>query len=134
MVEEKRIATFEVNGETYELAYEFNALVDAEDVTGCNLLAAIEGLSGGGVTAKQLRGLLYAMICPYRGFPKEPSDQVKAMGLLIRIDTLGDIIAAIGEACALAVSREFAEKYRASIMASPAPETEETEATEAIPQ
>jgi hypothetical protein len=115
VTEEKQIATFEVAGFTYELEYGFNALVDAEEVTGCNLLGAMQGFSSGQVTAKELRGLLYAMIVPYRGFPDKASEQLATLGSLIRIDTISPIYEAIGEAFALAVSREYAEKYRAAM-------------------
>jgi hypothetical protein len=114
-MEEKQIATFEVDGYTYELEYGFNALVDAEELTGCNLLGAMQGLTSGQVTARELRGLLYAMIVPYRGFPKEVPDQIKALGNLVRMDTLSPIYEAIGEAFALAVSREYADQYRAEM-------------------
>lgn len=43
----------------YKLCYDFNQLVDAEELTGCNLLAAF---MGGGLNAKAFRALLYACL------------------------------------------------------------------------
>lgn len=101
----------------YELQYEFNALCDAEAVCGANLLGAVERLlgEGGVLSAAQLRGLLYAMIRPYPGFPAEPLAGLKECGNLIRIDTIGSLLEALGEACAVAVSEEYGEKYRAAL-------------------
>jgi len=115
------VTELRIDGQVYQLGYDFNSLVDAESAAHCNLLTAIEGLGSGAVTATQLRGLLYAMVVPWPGFPQKPEDALKALGALIRIDTLGPIIFAIGEACAAAVSEEYLEQYRAA-MGAEAPE------------
>lgn len=47
-----------VGGETYRLAYDFNAVVKAEEATGVNLLTSVMGV----VTARSLRGLLWAAL------------------------------------------------------------------------
>lgn len=92
----------------YSLSYDFNAIADAEPVAGCNLLSAIENLSA--TTATQMRGLVYAMTRQ-----QHPGLDLFDIGKLIRIDTIADVITAMGEACALAVSEEYAEKYRAAV-------------------
>ena len=110
----KDCAEVAIDDKTIELLYDFNNLVDAEPVTGINLLSALGNLNGG-MTGGQLRGLIYAMIIPPLGFPKEPVEQLKWCGKLIRIDTMGDLIYGIGEACAIAISQEYAEQYKATV-------------------
>ncbi len=117
-------STFTVDGTNYHLYYNFNDLVDAEDVTNCNLLTAMESIGSGTLTARQLRGLVYAMIVKYRGFPEKPEEQLLALGKLLRMDTIPIVLTAIGEACAIAVGKEFAEEFRRATQA-PAPEAEE---------
>jgi hypothetical protein len=50
--------TFEGDPVEYKLCYDFNEIVNAEEVCGCNLLAAM----GGGMSARAFRGLLYACL------------------------------------------------------------------------
>ena len=47
-----------ISGETYKLAYDFNAIVQAEKMTGVNLLASVVGE----INAVSLRGLLWAAL------------------------------------------------------------------------
>jgi len=97
-----KAAKLVIDGKTYQVGYDFNDLVDAETVTGCNLYDAM-GRLGRDITAGQLRGLLYAMIAPFTGMPdpvKDPVATLKAVGLLIRPDTRKNIIMAIAEAFA----------------------------------
>lgn len=112
MISEEQLASFEVDGYTYRLEYEFNQLIEAEEATGCNLLSAQESLGSSELTAAQLRALLFAMIVPYRGFPEKPEEQIKAMGNLLRMDTIPVIKTALTEAMALAVSREMAQRFK----------------------
>lgn len=114
-------ATFTVDGKEYSLHFDFNELCDAETATGCNLLSALESL--GALTARQLRGLLYAMIVRFDGLSADPGEAMKQMGALIRIDTAGSIMLAIGMACAMAAGPEYAAKYGATLAeAEPVPE------------
>jgi len=107
-----------IDDKTLELEYDFNTLCDLEDEVACNLLAGIE--SQGSNTAKQLRGLFYAMTRE-----KHADLTLADLGRLIRMDTIARITMAIGEACALAVSEEFAEKWRRAVMTGRIPEDQE---------
>jgi len=53
-------ATLEIDGEKYELVYDYNAIAEAEILTGnsCNLLHGLVAPSS--ISALQLRGLLLA--------------------------------------------------------------------------
>jgi len=104
-------AKLNLRGVTYELEYSFTALLEAEETTGCNLLSTMQRMTFGQVTAKELRGLLYAMIVPYRGLPDNAAERMTAVGDLIGMDTIGRIYASIGEAFGLAVSRDYLEQY-----------------------
>jgi hypothetical protein len=119
-----KTSELKIDDKTYQLGYNFNSIVEAEAAAQCNLLDAIGRL--GSTTAAQLRGLLAAMIVPYPGLPQDVSAQLPAVGELIRMDTIGKIVAAMGEACALAASEELAEQYRAA-MADAEPEQPATE-------
>lgn len=114
-----KYSTLKIDGEEYRLGYDFNELCEAEGLTGCNLLAGMQGLADTGVTASQLRGMLFAALraCPYDGMP-EPVALLKKCGGLIRADTIGPIMVALGESYALAVSEECAERYRAALAGS----------------
>jgi hypothetical protein len=124
----KDCSTLEIDGRTYEFAFGYNELVDAEEVTGCNLQDALERLLGAGqLTCKQLRGMVFAMITPFTGFPKEANEQIKWCGKLIRIDTMQPLREALLEACTIAVSEEYHQKYLA-VMAKAKAEAEAAEA------
>lgn len=103
------------------LRYDFNNLADAESVADCNLLAALEDM--GNTTGSQLRGLLFAMTRTHH-----PDLGLKQVGALIRMDTIGPIMKAMGDACAVAVSEEYAEKYRAAM----SPDAERSEGLPAV--
>src|SRR5579864_8392167 len=53
-------ATLEIDGETYHLAYDFNAIAEAEKLAEANLLHGMAALMFNSTTAVQLRGLFYA--------------------------------------------------------------------------
>ena len=72
------------------LRYDFNAIAEAESVTGTNLLLALENLSK--LSASQLRGLLYAAIV------SEPRPTLAEAGKLIRLDTIAPITFCLSEA------------------------------------
>lgn len=59
-----------VGGTTYHLAYDFNAIVQAEKETGVNLLTAVVGE----INAQSLRGLLWASLL--KDNPELTLDQV----------------------------------------------------------
>lgn len=72
------------------LRYDFNQIAEAESVTGCNLLLALESLSK--LNANQLRGLLYAAVV------SEPRITLKEAGNLCRLDTISVVTMALSEA------------------------------------
>lgn len=76
----------EIDGQTYHLAYDFNAIAEAEKLVGCNLLEGIAAILMHGMTAEQFRGLFYAALRKAR--PKMTLEQA---GSLVRIDTMPDI-------------------------------------------
>ena len=130
-----KFSTLTIDKKSYRLLYDFNDIADCEVEAGCNLLDGLQTL--GQNSARQLRGLLYAMT------RKTHSDMtLRAWGELVRFDTLPDITTQLGEACSLAVSEEYAEKYRQLVEAQkvveiPVPESsekpEENSATESGP-
>ena len=91
-------AKVEIDGETYRLAYDFNAIAEAEKLADANLLHGIAGLLGKGANAAQIRGLLYAAL--RKAHPKLTLAQA---GALIRIDTIPDIYDAIEAAYRLSL-------------------------------
>lgn len=93
-----KTSILKVDGKEYALAYDFNAIADAEQSAGCNLLAALETLSN--ISAVQLRGLLYAAIVPE---PKEPRLTLLEAGMLIRVDTIAPITKALADAYMLSM-------------------------------
>jgi hypothetical protein len=62
-----------VDGKTYHLVYDFNAVVAAEKATGVNLLASVLGE----ISAASLRGLLWAALL--KEHPKVTLEQAGAM-------------------------------------------------------
>lgn len=78
--------TLEIDGESYKLAYDFNAIAEAEKIAECNLLQGIAGVLLNNMTAKQLRGLLYAAMGK-----AQPKTTLAKAGALCRIDTMPDI-------------------------------------------
>ena len=59
-----KVTEFKIDGDpqVYKLAFDFNSLVDAETLTGLNLMRPLANLSQ--LTAGEIRGLLYAMLKP----------------------------------------------------------------------
>lgn len=94
----KRSAKLEIDGRTYQLAYDFNAIAEAEASTGCNLLHGISAALFGTLSAAQLRGLLCASLRA-----GQPDITLAETGALIRIDTLERIHTAIAEAWGLSL-------------------------------
>jgi len=58
---EKKAVSFTLldDPQVYVLQFDFNAICEAETATGCNLMHA---LAGGGISASETRGLLYACL------------------------------------------------------------------------
>ena len=98
------------------LAYDFNAICEAEPAAGCNLLAALENL--GDLTAIQLRGLLYA------GIVSTPRPSIRECGAMIRVDTIGPITSALATAYNLSIV------VPAQVDGQPVPETAVKEVTQ----
>jgi hypothetical protein len=76
-------------GQTYHLAYDFNAVVVAEEATGINLLASVVGE----ITARSLRGLLYASL-----LMAHPEITIEEVGKLIQPTNIGTIRQAVTSA------------------------------------
>jgi len=91
-----QFAPLTLDGKTYQLAYSFNAIAEAERVAGCNLLQGLEAL--GSLSALQLRGLLYAALKL-----ASPKVTIEQAGSLIRLDTLSKVTAALAEAYQLSL-------------------------------
>jgi len=91
-----QFATLTIDDQTYKLAYSFNAIALAEAASGANLLRGLESLSD--LTALQLRGLLYAAMTVAR-----PETTIEEAGALIRLDTIGIVTTALGEAYMLSL-------------------------------
>lgn len=51
-----------IGGQVYELAYNFNGLAEAEKITGANLLQGMGMVINGGISASELRGVLFAAL------------------------------------------------------------------------
>jgi hypothetical protein len=95
-----RFAKLEMEGETYSLAYDFNAIATAEKLTGVNLL--------GGLTrwlqdldAREYRGIFYAAL-----LKAHPAMTVEEAGALIRLDTMPAINDAIVAAYRLSIPQK----------------------------
>lgn len=118
----------QIDDRVFRFGYNFNDICDAEEVAGCNLLDAVAKIiSGGGgplVTATQLRGLVYAMLVPDGGYPRKAEDLLKFAGSLVRVDTMGGLVLAIGEACSLAISEERGAQFREAIKQQEPPTTD----------
>jgi hypothetical protein len=76
----------EVDGEVYQLSYDFNAIVRAEQATGINLLNNVLGDIG----AASLRGLLWAAL-----LKDHPELTLEQAGSLIRPSNIGEVRKAI---------------------------------------
>jgi hypothetical protein len=73
-------------GKTFHLAYDFNAIVVAEEQTGANLLGSVMGT----IDARSLRGLLWASL-----LKENPDMTIDQAGKLIRPTNIGTIRQAI---------------------------------------
>ena len=105
-------ATLAIEGEQpLKLAFDFNAIAEAEQLAGCNLLEGLQNLSG--MTALQLRGLLFAALRK-----AQPKMTIQAAGALIRLDTLGPITLALAEAYSLSIRKKTADPIEADPAAS----------------
>jgi len=62
------------------LIYDFNKVVDAEDVAKCHLLRALSGPAN----AKEMRGILYALLRT-----AQPSITIEEAGSLLSVDPVG---------------------------------------------
>jgi len=104
-----RFATLELAGEVYHLAYNFNAIAEAESLAGCNLLEGLESLTG--LNARQFRGLLYAALAfDIRTFTQEG----RTIRRRLSISEAGDLIA-VDDVQRLKIAQALAEAYRLSM-------------------
>jgi hypothetical protein len=55
-------ATFEADGQTWRMRFDFNAMADFEEETGQNALAVLQAMEAGKVSAIHIRALFYAAL------------------------------------------------------------------------
>lgn len=93
-------AKLEIDGKTYELVYDYNAIAEAEIETGngVNLLHGIAAFMLRTMSALQLRGIFYAALKP-----RQPEITMQQAGAMIRITRMQAISSAITEAWGLAM-------------------------------
>ena len=91
-----KYAKLKIEGDEYRLAYDFNAIAQAEAIAGCNLLQGVRNLSS--LSAEQLRGLLFAALSK-----AHPKITLLAAGEMVRLDTVRPITEALAEAYMLSL-------------------------------
>lgn len=105
----------------FRLCYDFNYMVKAEEMTGCNLLRAISG----GMTSKELRATLWAML--KTGHPDvalEEAGNLMTRDRELVVDKVGEVLFAT-DSVAQAASKKKAEADAAKRALQPiAPEAE----------
>lgn len=106
-----KLTELKIDGVTHQLGFNFNDLVDAESVTGCNLMQALERATSD-LTATQLRALLYTMLVPPKTAPPDPQELLRFVGDLLRVDTVTSVRCAIAEALARAINDDVGDQVR----------------------
>ena len=86
-----RFAKLHIDGKTYSLAFDFNALAIAESMTGVNLMQALRALDN--LSVSQTRGLLYASL-----LKAHSKMTVAEVGSLLHFKTIPLITDALSEA------------------------------------
>lgn len=86
-----RYARLKLKGETFSLAYDFNGLAVAEDLSGINLMQAFRSL--GDLSISQTRALLFAALRK-----RHPKITLNEVGDLMEFEALPAITRAISEA------------------------------------
>ena len=109
-----RYTKLTLEGETYSLAFDFNALAVAEEISGLNLLQAMRSL--GDLSVAQTRALLYAAL-----LKKQPKLTLTEAGNLLNFRSLPVITKALGEALTNSLPEERASEN------PPAPDPEPAE-------
>ena len=90
----------EIDGYTYELVYDFDAIANAEKQADCNLLHGMSATLLNTMSAGQLRGLLWAAL--RRRHPKMTLADAAA---LCRVDTVPDIVPALAATFTAAIPK-----------------------------
>lgn len=102
-------AKLTIDGKTYELVYDFNAIAEAERICGANLLHGIAATFLNTLGAAQMRGMLYAALqprYPYRpvaGDREASGISLADAGRMIRVDTIERIVKALEKAWELSI-------------------------------
>jgi hypothetical protein len=86
-----KYAKIAIDEETYSLAFDFNAIAVAEEVSGVNLMKALSNLND--LSASQFRGLLYAAL-----IKAQPEIAIEEVGQLINLTTMAPLQLALAEA------------------------------------
>lgn len=109
----------EIDGVTWRLRYDFNAIAEAEAATGQNLLLGMSVAIINAMTAATIRALLFAALRPLH-----PQATLLDAGALIRLDTLKEIQEALKETYLLAMPEKKRPEFREMIQAFQGLQTE----------
>jgi len=93
-----------LNDQEWSLCYDFNAIAEAERLTGLNLLQGIAGVLLHTFTALQFRALLYAAL-----LKAHPNTTILDAGALLTIDSMPIIRRALMDAYGVAMPEEKKE-------------------------
>ena len=75
-------STFDYEGQTWRLRFDFNAMVDFEELTGKRMQGVLDEMSEGIQTAKDTRALFWAMLQKYhRGIAPESAGEMLLAGM-----------------------------------------------------
>lgn len=94
----------EIDGRTYELVYDFDAIANAEKQSDCNLLHGMSATLLNTMSAAQLRGLLWASLRR-----RQPKMTLADAAALCRLDTVAEIVPAIAATFTAAMPAKKAE-------------------------
>lgn len=97
-------AALEIDGETYRLLFDFNALAEAERLTGHGLLRQHPAKYFRDLDAAGIRGFLYAALKA-----EHPQISVDAVGALLRVEFFQSIFGAISKAWILSMPERSKE-------------------------
>jgi hypothetical protein len=85
-----RFTKIDLNGKTYQLVYDFDAIAQAEDLTGLPLLV---GVNWHGINARRIRAMLFASL-----LKAHPEIKLKDVTKLITVSNLPKIETALVDA------------------------------------
>lgn len=75
-------STFDYEGQTFRLRFDFNAMVDFEELTDKRMLTVLDEMSEGTARAKDTRALFWAMLQKHhRGITQEAAGEMVLVGM-----------------------------------------------------